>query len=120
VVAGVPPVFSATGQRWGNPLRWAPATEGRLCLVDRADAPNKAELVDIVRIDHFCGFAGLLNPAGRRHPGTLADPGAALFHAMKRPGHCAGRAEDLGLNHRRGRLAGMNSKAARRTAYRSS
>jgi 4-alpha-glucanotransferase len=59
VVAGVPPdFFSATGQRWGNPLyRWAAhAKEGFAWWVERVR--RTFELVDIVRIDHFRGFAG--------------------------------------------------------------
>ncbi|MEQ1806917.1 MAG: 4-alpha-glucanotransferase, partial [Burkholderiaceae bacterium] len=59
VVAGVPPdYFSATGQRWGNPLyRWdRMAAEGYRWWTDRvarALAHN-----DVFRIDHFRGFAG--------------------------------------------------------------
>ena len=59
VVAGVPPdYFSATGQRWGNPLyRWdAHARDGYAWWVERMR--RTFELVDIVRIDHFRGFAG--------------------------------------------------------------
>ncbi len=57
VVAGVPPdYFSATGQRWGNPLyRWD---------IMEKDGYNwwglrfklLLKLVDIIRIDHFRGF----------------------------------------------------------------
>ncbi|MBC7728509.1 MAG: 4-alpha-glucanotransferase, partial [Microbacteriaceae bacterium] len=56
VVAGVPPdYFSATGQRWGNPLyRWdAHAAEGYAWWVQRLR--HTLALVDIVRIDHFRG-----------------------------------------------------------------
>jgi 4-alpha-glucanotransferase len=58
VVAGVPPdFFSATGQRWGNPLyRWEPMPSGYAWWVERVR--RTFELVDIVRIDHFRGFAG--------------------------------------------------------------
>ena len=59
VVAGVPPdFFSATGQRWGNPLyRWSRhAEDGYAWWVERVR--RTFELVDIVRIDHFRGFAG--------------------------------------------------------------
>ena len=54
VVAGVPPdYFSATGQRWGNPLyRWrAHAADGYAWWVQRLK--HTFEQVDIVRIDHF-------------------------------------------------------------------
>jgi 4-alpha-glucanotransferase len=103
VVAGVPPdFFSATGQRWGNPLyRWsAHAVDGFAWWVERVR--RTFELVDIVRIDHFRGFAGYWEiPAseptaekGRWVPG----PGAALFEAIA---HTLGPlpiiAEDLGI-----------------------
>jgi 4-alpha-glucanotransferase len=102
VVAGVPPdYFSATGQRWGNPLyRWdAHATEGYAWWVQRLR--RIFELVDIVRIDHFRGFASYWEvPAseptavkGRWLPG----PGAALFKAIHAAlGPLAIIAEDLG------------------------
>ncbi|CAG0999578.1 MAG: 4-alpha-glucanotransferase [Anaerolinea sp.] len=89
VVAGVPPdYFSATGQRWGNPLyRW-----------DVMDKDNYAwwvkrfqmtyQVVDIARIDHFRGFEAYWEiPAteptavvGKWVPG----PNKAFFEAMKK------------------------------------
>jgi 4-alpha-glucanotransferase len=103
VIAGVPPdFFSATGQRWGNPLyRWsAHAAEGYAWWIERVR--HIFELVDIVRIDHFRGFAGYWEiPAsepnairGRWLPG----PGAALFHAIEAAlGSLPIIAEDLGV-----------------------
>jgi 4-alpha-glucanotransferase len=103
VVAGVPPdAFSDTGQRWGNPLyRWkAHAKEGYAWWVQRIQ--RIFELVDVVRIDHFRGFAGYWEiPAseptavkGRWLPG----PGAALFKAIaKALGPLPIIAEDLGV-----------------------
>jgi 4-alpha-glucanotransferase len=103
VVAGVPPdVFSATGQRWGNPLyRWsAHAAEDYRWWVDRVR--SLFELVDVVRIDHFRGFAGYWEiPAseptaerGRWVPG----PGPALFDAVQSAlGSLPIIAEDLGV-----------------------
>jgi 4-alpha-glucanotransferase len=103
VVAGVPPdFFSATGQRWGNPLyRWAAhAKDGYAWWVERVR--RSFELVDIVRIDHFRGFAGYWEiPAseptaekGRWVPG----PGEALFKAItKALGPMPIIAEDLGV-----------------------
>jgi 4-alpha-glucanotransferase len=103
VVAGVPPdAFSTTGQHWGNPLyRWrAHADEGYAWWVERIR--RTFELVDIVRVDHFRGFAAYWEiPAhertainGRWVPG----PGAALFNAIA---HALGAmpiiAEDLGV-----------------------
>jgi 4-alpha-glucanotransferase len=103
VVAGVPPdFFSATGQRWGNPLyRWAAHTkDGYAWWVERIR--RTFELVDIVRIDHFRGFAGYWEiPAseptaqkGRWVPG----PGEPLFKAItKALGPMPIIAEDLGV-----------------------
>ena len=103
VIAGVPPdFFSATGQRWGNPLyRWrAHAAEGHAWWIERVR--RIFELVDIVRIDHFRGFAGYWEiPAsepnairGRWLPG----PGAALFQAIESAlGELPIIAEDLGV-----------------------
>jgi len=59
VVAGVPPdYFSPTGQLWGNPLyRWKTHKETDYTWwVERFRAVLK--LVDIIRLDHFRGFAG--------------------------------------------------------------
>lgn len=103
VVAGVPPdAFSATGQRWGNPLyRWsAHANEGYAWWTERIR--RIFELVDIVRIDHFRGFAGYWEiPAGE--PTAMVGhwrpgPGAALFEAIGRSlGALPIIAEDLGV-----------------------
>ncbi len=103
VVAGVPPdYFSATGQRWGNPLyRWpAHAAEGYAWWISRLR--HTLALVDIVRIDHFRGFADYWEiPAaeptavnGRWLPG----PGMALFDAIHAAlGPLPLIAEDLGV-----------------------
>ena len=103
VVAGVPPdAFSATGQRWGNPLyRWsAHQAEGFAWWIERIR--RTFELVDIVRIDHFRGFAGYWEiPA---HEPTAMNgrwvpaPGEALFEAVARAlGPLPIIAEDLGV-----------------------
>jgi 4-alpha-glucanotransferase len=97
VIAGVPPdYFSATGQRWGNPLyRWSAVAEsGYRFWVERLR--HALEEVDLIRIDHFRGFAGYWEiPAseetainGRWVPG----PGMALFEALR-----AALGEDLPL-----------------------
>ena len=103
VVAGVPPdYFSATGQRWGNPLyRWdAHAAEGYAWWISRLR--HTLAMVDIVRIDHFRGFADYWEiPAtaptavnGRWLPG----PGMALFDAIHAAlGPLPLIAEDLGV-----------------------
>ncbi len=103
VVAGVPPdYFSETGQRWGNPLyRW-----------DRLQQENHGwwlarlrhilAMVDIVRIDHFRGFAGYWEiPAEDDHAmnGRWVDgPGGRFFEALQQEfGDIPIIAEDLGL-----------------------
>ena len=103
VVAGVPPdFFSKTGQRWGNPLyRWpAHEKEGYAWWIERMR--QTATLVDIVRIDHFRGFAAYWEiPAseptavlGRWLPG----PGGKLFGAIQAAlGRLPIIAEDLGV-----------------------
>jgi len=56
-VAGVPPdYFSATGQRWGNPLYdWERLAEtGYAWWVRRLECNMK--LFDLIRLDHFRGF----------------------------------------------------------------
>lgn len=103
VVAGVPPdFFSATGQRWGNPLyRWeVHAHDGYAWWVQRMRLAF--ELVDVVRIDHFRGFAGYWEiPASQTtavHGRWRDGPGAALFKAVNAAlGPMPIIAEDLGL-----------------------
>ncbi|MDR3299097.1 MAG: 4-alpha-glucanotransferase [Candidatus Accumulibacter sp.] len=57
VVAGVPPdYFSATGQRWGNPLYKWEAHEKDAYLWWTRRMRRMLKLCDIVRIDHFRGF----------------------------------------------------------------
>ena len=58
VVSGVPPdAFSATGQLWGNPLYdWTRMrADGFRWWIDRVR--RALGLVDVVRLDHFRGFA---------------------------------------------------------------
>ena len=79
-------LFSATGQRWGNPLyRWpAHAAEGYAWWTARIR--RIFELVDIVRIDHFRGFARYWEipaSAPTAVDGRWCDgPGAELFDAI--------------------------------------
>jgi 4-alpha-glucanotransferase len=57
VVAGVPPdYFSATGQRWGNPLYdWdGLAQTGYAWWIARVHTQQR--LFDLIRVDHFRGF----------------------------------------------------------------
>lgn len=103
VVAGVPPdYFSATGQRWGNPLyRWdVMRARGFAWWTERLRAT--LELVDIVRVDHFRGFAAYWEipaeePTAVR--GRWVDaPGRELFEALRAGlGELPIIAEDLGV-----------------------
>lgn len=103
VVAGVPPdYFSATGQRWGNPIyRWdVRAKSGFSWWVERFRA-NLA-LVDVLRLDHFRGFEAYWEiPASEPHAINgrwVKGPGAELFSAVKSAlGDLAVIAEDLGV-----------------------
>jgi 4-alpha-glucanotransferase len=102
-VAGVPPdYFSATGQRWGNPLyKWDEmAKVNYRWWVDRFR--KTFEMVDIVRIDHFRGFAGYWAVPAEEETAIKGEwrkgPGAAVFEAVQAElGECAIIAEDLGL-----------------------
>jgi 4-alpha-glucanotransferase len=87
VVAGVPPdYFSATGQLWGNPLyRWAVHKKtGYAWWLERFR--SVLSLVDIVRVDHFRGFAGYWEiPFGQPTAVKgrwVKGPGSDFFNAM--------------------------------------
>lgn len=106
-VAGVPPdAFSATGQRWGNPLyRWW----------DEAGQPVKPvyewwirrfrsalEMVDLLRIDHFRGFEAYWAVQAEEETAIngqwVKGPGAGLFAAVQEAlGELPVVAEDLGV-----------------------
>lgn len=102
VVAGVPPdYFSATGQLWGNPLyRWDKMkANGYAWWLRRIRAA--LQLYDIVRIDHFRGFAGYWEiPAGEKtaiNGQWIKGPGADFFNAIQSAlGTLPIIAEDLG------------------------
>lgn len=102
-VAGVPPdYFSPTGQRWGNPTYdWkAMKDNGFTWWVERLRATR--DLVDVVRIDHFRGFAAAWHvPADEATAanGHWAEaPGAEVFSAVRRElGDFPVIVEDLGL-----------------------
>lgn len=88
VVAGVPPdYFSATGQRWGNPLyRWDALKETRYrWWVSRFRAALR--FADVVRVDHFRGFAAYWEiPASEPtaiHGKWMPGPGKPLFDAVR-------------------------------------
>ena len=88
VVAGVPPDgFSPTGQLWGNPLyRWDEHKRSAYAWwIERVKSTLKT--VDIMRLDHFRGFAGYYEIPGQaktaEHGRWVPGPGADLFHAIR-------------------------------------
>ncbi len=102
-VAGVPPdYFSATGQRWGNPLyRW-----DRLAASDYAfwieRMRTQLKLFDIVRIDHFRGFEAFWEIPGEEATAVngrwVPAGGDALFARLEQEfGRLPLVAEDLGV-----------------------
>jgi 4-alpha-glucanotransferase len=103
VVAGVPPdYFSNTGQLWGNPLyRWdAHESTGYAWWISRMR--HALKLFDLVRIDHFRGFAGYweipANADTAIHGRWMPGPGAKLFEAFEKAfGELPIIAEDLGM-----------------------
>ena len=104
VVAGVPPDgFSATGQLWGNPLyNWLKHKETGFAWWLARFRATLAQ-VDIVRLDHFRGFAGYYEiPAAdptAEHGRWMPALGHDLFTALKQTlgGDLPILAEDLGL-----------------------
>lgn len=102
VVAGCPPdYFSPTGQFWGNPIYdWkALAKDGYQWWIDRLTA--NFTLCDILRLDHFRGFAGYWSiPADApdaRHGKWVTGPGLPFFEAVHEAlGDVKLIAEDLG------------------------
>ncbi len=103
VVAGVPPdYFSATGQLWGNPLyNWERMLDdGFKWWIKRVDSTLK--VVDIVRVDHFRGFAACWEiPGGdttAERGRWVEAPGKELFTAIRAAlGELPIIAEDLGV-----------------------
>ncbi|PNY80406.1 4-alpha-glucanotransferase [Deinococcus koreensis] len=103
VVAGVPPdYFSETGQLWGNPLyHWDEmAKDGYAWWIERFKGSLK--LYDLIRIDHFRGFAASWEipfPAETAiHGRWVPAPGHAMFEAVREAlGVLPIIAEDLGV-----------------------
>jgi 4-alpha-glucanotransferase len=102
-VSGVPPdYFSATGQRWGNPLyKWSLLQENGfdwwVARIRRA-----LTLYDQIRLDHFRGFEAYWSiPADEQtavNGQWIKAPGHALFNRLKEIfGDLPFIAEDLGL-----------------------
>ena len=88
VVAGVPPdYFARTGQLWGNPLyRWeVHARDGYTWWLERIKA--SLGLVDVIRIDHFRGFAGYWEVPGTAKTAEtgcwMPGPGKDFFQSIR-------------------------------------
>ncbi|AGY57931.1 4-alpha-glucanotransferase [Gloeobacter kilaueensis] len=103
VVAGVPPdYFSATGQLWGNPIYdWqAMEKDGYIWWARRLR--RMLDMVDLVRIDHFRGFAAYWEVPATQTTAIggqwVKGPGNRLFDAIEaRLGSLPVVAEDLGV-----------------------
>ena len=103
VVAGVPPdYFSATGQRWGNPLyRWDVMREQQYRWWV-ARVRTNLRFADVVRLDHFRGFVAYWEVPAEEptavHGRWMPGPGIALFDALREGlGDLPLVAEDLGF-----------------------
>lgn len=102
-VGGCPPdYFSVTGQLWGNPIfDYAEMEKDNFSWwIDRIKSTLK--LYDLVRVDHFRGFAGYWRiPYGDEtaiNGEWIPGPGKKLFNAIKDAlGEIPIIAEDLGL-----------------------
>ncbi len=102
-ISGVPPdFFSETGQLWGTPVYdWeVNEKEGFSWWLSRIDAA--LDLTDIIRIDHFRGFAAYWEvPAGEKtaiNGSWVKAPGKELFEAIREHrGAIPIIAEDLGV-----------------------
>ena len=103
VVAGVPPdYFSDTGQLWGNPLYdWdAMQKDDFKWWIRRFQASLK--LYDLIRVDHFRGFAGYWEIPYPAETAMIGEWKPALGHPMfeavqKALGDLPIIAEDLGV-----------------------
>jgi 4-alpha-glucanotransferase len=103
VVAGVPPdYFSKTGQLWGNPIYDSNVMRatGFRWWIDRLRAT--LQTVDILRIDHFRGFAACWEVPGQDKTAERGQwvevPGRELFTTLRSTlGEMPIIAEDLGV-----------------------
>jgi 4-alpha-glucanotransferase len=102
-VSGVPPdYFSATGQRWGNPLYKWPLLEDHGFDWWVARFRRAFALYDSVRLDHFRGFEAYWSIPSDEQTAMngqwVKAPGHALFNRLKEIfGSLPFIAEDLGL-----------------------
>ena len=103
VVAGVPPdFFSRTGQRWGNPIYdWEQMARRDYAWWTKR-MQRALDLFDIIRLDHFRGFAGYWEIPASQPTAEIGrwvnGPGAALFSQLEADlGPLPLIAEDLGV-----------------------
>ncbi len=87
VVAGVPPdYFSATGQRWGNPVYDWPEHQRTGFAWWARRLGHCFALYDFVRLDHFRGFAGYWEIPAQEATAVNGSwekaPGMALFKSL--------------------------------------
>lgn len=88
VVAGVPPdYFSATGQRWGNPIYHWQAHKDSNFAWWRQRVNHCLSMYDAIRIDHFRGFLACWEiPADETtaiNGHWVSSPGSELFQALQ-------------------------------------
>ena len=102
-VAGVPPdFFSDTGQLWGNPLYDWKAHKKDNYEWWSSRVRETLKTVDLIRLDHFRGFAGYYSIPADAETAELGEwvpgPGKDLFDAMQaKIGRLPFIAEDLGV-----------------------
>ncbi|MGI8485872.1 MAG: 4-alpha-glucanotransferase [Thermomicrobiales bacterium] len=102
-VAGVPPdPFSATGQIWGNPVFNWPEMKKDDYRWWRSRTKSLLGMVDIIRIDHFRGFAAAWVVPADAETAALGHwelaPGGEVFSAILRDiGEVPVIIEDLGV-----------------------
>lgn len=102
VVAGVPPdYFSPTGQLWGNPIyKWDLHAKSEFSWWKKR-MEMVLKQVDIIRLDHFRGFAGYWEVPGSEMTAVngrwMPGPGMPIFNALQdHLGELPIIAEDLG------------------------
>lgn len=102
-VAGVPPdYFSATGQRWGNPLYEWQKHIGQNFDWWKRRLQTQLNLFDLIRIDHFRGFEACWEIPASCETAIdgqwVAAPGEQLFdNLLEQFGELPLVAEDLGI-----------------------
>jgi len=88
VVAGVPPdYFSATGQRWGNPIYHWQAHKDSNFTWWRERVNHCLGMYDAIRIDHFRGFLACWEIPAEETTAIngrwVTSPGSELFQALQ-------------------------------------